>query len=265
MNHFGKYFSFKVFYRTFAISSLLAILINFYIFPQKERIPEYEHQNNIHLDTDNTVKKNFNQIAYQPDYFSIIKYQELANNRTPDIEFKTIELVKEQNDIMLDTNAEEAQQSNSENIQMRPNKLYYINDCDFIYELNPEYQNYLWKMCEKYEVVEYYELFLAQMYHESGFDANAISSTNDYGLMQINICNHEWLSRELGSNNFLDPYTSIEAGVYIMSMLLKKYNNVQTALVCYNMGESAIQRNIYSTKYSKSVLEDRQLLVELEN
>ena len=103
------------------------------------------------------------------------------------------------------------------------------------------------------------------MYHESGFQTDIVSGTNDYGLMQINKCNHDWLSKKLGKSNFLDPYTSIEAGVYILSDYLKKYDDVQTALVCYNMGESAIQKGIYSTKYSRGVLADEKLLVELEN
>ena len=50
-----------------------------------------------------------------------------------------------------------------------------------------------------------------------------------------------------------------------ISDYLKKYDDVQTALVCYNMGEGAIQKGIYSTKYSRGVLADKKLLVELEN
>ena len=95
---------------------------------------------------------------------------------------------------------------------------------------------------------------------KSGFDISLISSTNDYGLMQINICNHQWLSEELGENDFLDPFVSIDAGILIMSRLLNKYD-VETALVCYNRGESAAKKGIHSTSYSQGVLNDMNLLM----
>jgi hypothetical protein len=149
----------------------------------------------------------------------------------------------------------------------KPNKLYYVNDNGWKAYLDEAYQDYLYEMCVKYDVVEYYTLFLAQMYHETTFRLNLISETNDYGLMQINICNHDWLRKELGfpaDASFLDPYISIESGVYIMSGYLNKYNDVEKALVCYNRGEGAIRKGTYSTKYSKGILEDMNLLVELD-
>ena len=80
----------------------------------------------------------------------------------------------------------------------RPNVLYYINENGYISHLDERYQDYLYEMCIKYDVKEYYTLFIAQIYHESGFDENSISGTNDYGLMQINECNHGWLGKKLG-------------------------------------------------------------------
>ena len=82
--------------------------------------------------------------------------------------------------------------------------------------------------------------------------------------MQINKCNHEFLRNKFGFTDFLDPYVSIESGVYFMSGYLHKYNDVEKALVCYNRGESAVRKGTYSTSYSKGVLEDMNLLVELE-
>lgn len=162
-------------------------------------------------------------------------------------------------------NEEEIIEEEQETIEKRTNLLYYINDNGYKSYLNEEYQDYLYEMCIKYDVVDYYTMFIAQMYHESTFRPNLISKTNDYGLMQINKCNHDWLSQKLGSNNFLDPYISIEAGVYMMSNYLHKYNDVEKALVCYNRGESAVRKGTYSTNYSKGVLYDMTLLVELTN
>lgn len=148
----------------------------------------------------------------------------------------------------------------------RENTLYYVYEerYDSRHDLDIKYQDYLYEMCVKYGIPEYYELLFAQMYHESRFKINLISKTNDYGLMQINTCNHNWLSKKLGSDDFLDPYVSIEAGVYMMSNYLEKYNDAHKALVCYNSGESKVRKGTYSTKYSKCVIDDLNKLVELE-
>ena len=149
--------------------------------------------------------------------------------------------------------------------QERENKLYYVYESNIRTDLEVEYQDYLYKMCIKYDIKEHYTLLLAQMYHESGFDVDVISGTDDYGLMQINAFNHEWLRETLGISDFLDPYDNIEAGVFMMSNFLKKYDDVQKALVCYNRGEGAVRNGTYSTSYSEGVLYDMTLLVELES
>jgi len=147
----------------------------------------------------------------------------------------------------------------------RPNKLYHMYSTKGTeYTLEIEYQDYLYEMCVKYEIPEHYELLMAQMWHESRFNPNAYSDTKDYGLMQINVCNHASLSKRFGKDNFFDPYFSMECGTYMMSKYLKKYNDVQKALVCYNSGESKVKKGTYSTKYSRCVLEDMERLVEME-
>ena len=79
----------------------------------------------------------------------------------------------------------------------KKNKIYYVQDGNYRYDLPKKYQDYLWSLCKKYKVTDYYKLFIAQMYHESNFDESVISETNNYGLMQINKCNHSWLSKKL--------------------------------------------------------------------
>ncbi len=149
---------------------------------------------------------------------------------------------------------------------VRQNTLYsiYEEKYDKSYTLDIEYQDFLYEMCVKYKISEHYELIMAQMYHESRFNPNAYSGTNDYGLMQINIQNHDWLSEKFGKSDFFDPYLSIESGVYMMSQYLEKYDDVQKALVCYNSGESKVKQGTYSTSYSCCVVEDMNKLVELE-
>ena len=275
MNHFKKYFSIKVFCKTFVTSSLI-VLVAFAVSQKEVKETKYEkpYKYNIQSDNRNTKDINYPIAGVALDIskmLSEIKYQQptyvqqstdiVASGTSLTGNSETIGKIKTEKD----TQNEEVKTEQTEEKPQRSNKLYCIVEDGITYNLDVVYQDYLWKTCKKYKVTDYYELFIAQMYHESGFQTDIVSGTNDYGLMQINKCNHDWLSKKLGKSNFLNPYTSIEAGVYILSDYLKKYDDVQTALVCYNMGESAIQKGIYSTKYSRGVLADKKLLVELEN
>lgn len=57
--------------------------------------------------------------------------------------------------------------------------------------LSYELQEVMQDCCERYEVP--YALALAIAEVETHFDPDAVSATGDYGLMQINSVNHEWL------------------------------------------------------------------------
>lgn len=106
--------------------------------------------------------------------------------------------------------------------------------------------------------IDFY-LLMALMEQESMYKADEISSTNDYGLMQINKCNHEWLSEELGITDFLDPYQNVMAGTYEIHRLFEKYQDTNKVLMAYNMGESGARKlwnqGIYETNYTRSVAE----------
>ena len=81
-------------------------------------------------------------------------------------------------------------------------KVYY--DCPLSHDL----QDYIRTLCGNYGVPM--SLIIAMIDVESSFRADVISKTNDYGLMQINIINHEWLREEYDITDFLDPYTLFE-------------------------------------------------------
>lgn len=123
--------------------------------------------------------------------------------------------------------------------------------------LSKELQLYTYTKCEDLGIGNYYELVLAMMWQESDFKPDTISKTNDYGIMQINICNHEWLSEELGITDFLDPYQSIDAGARIIASLLLKYQDPHKALMAYNYGEAGAwshwNRGTYTSSYSREV------------
>lgn len=125
--------------------------------------------------------------------------------------------------------------------------------------LETELQDYIRKECDEMNVEM--ELVLAIMKVESDFNSDVISDSNDYGLMQINIVNHESLQKKLSIYDFLDPYDNARAGIYMLSGLDWCENDVQR-LMCYNMGVTGAKRawrkGIQETEYTKKVLEAKK-------
>ena len=124
--------------------------------------------------------------------------------------------------------------------------------------LDADLQQYTAEMCDLYEVP--LELAYAVMQVESGYTVSATSSTGDYGLMQINSINSEWLSEKIGVTDLADPYQNIRSGVFILSDLYGKYGDWHKALICYNYGEGGAQEHVFSkgyttTSYSRTVME----------
>lgn len=124
--------------------------------------------------------------------------------------------------------------------------------------LDHETQDFMFQECSRYNIPS--SLIVAIMETESGFRADVISKTNDYGLMQINACNHEWLSNALGVTNFLDAKQNILCGIYILKLHLDYCNgDIRKALVCYARGQGGAQKlfdqGIFETDYTKDLLE----------
>ena len=116
------------------------------------------------------------------------------------------------------------------------------------------------EICDKYNVP--FTLVMALIETESNFQPNLISRTNDYGLMQINICNHKRLSAGLGITDFLNPSQNVEAGCYMLSELLYKYKDLNVVLMAYNMGEGNAKKlwkqGVWSSKYSQKIMVRKQ-------
>ncbi len=118
------------------------------------------------------------------------------------------------------------------------------------YDLQEIMQDY----CEEYGVP--YALALAIAEVETHFDPDAVSGTGDYGLMQINTCNHEWLAEK--GIDVMTHEGNIEAGIYIISQHLAKYGEPELALMAYNCGATGAKRlwdaGTYQTDYSRKVM-----------
>ena len=132
-------------------------------------------------------------------------------------------------------------------------------DLDFVplqCDMPQEEQEFLFYLCNGYNID--FCLVMAMIQTESRFDASAVSATDDYGLMQINQNNHDWLTETLGVTDYLDPYQNMRAGCYILRKLFERYQDTELVLMCYSMGENGASRlwnnGIYRTDYTEEVL-----------
>ena len=124
--------------------------------------------------------------------------------------------------------------------------------------LSHDLQDYIRELCNENGIPM--SLVIAMIDVESSFNPNAVSSTDDYGLMQINKCNHGWL-RKQGVTDILDPYQNVYGGITILSQC---YNgNMSKALMSYNLGTGGASElwseGVYSTYYSRLVLATKEV------
>lgn len=122
--------------------------------------------------------------------------------------------------------------------------------------MDEEMQRFVYHLSYGYNIE--FSFVMAVIKTESDFKSNIVSSTNDYGLMQINSCNHIMLSEKLGVTDFLDPYQNIRSGIYILSNLFEKYEDPAKVLMAYNMGETGAARlwekGVHESRYSNKIL-----------
>lgn len=120
--------------------------------------------------------------------------------------------------------------------------------------LSFQLQEYTQELCEEMGV--HYPLVLAIMAQESGFNPSAISPANnngsrDFGLMQINSRNHQWLESVLDVSDWLDPRQSILAGIYILSLYDDWQEDYQTIAMLYNTGPTGGKSYLESGTFSE--------------
>ena len=177
-----------------------------------------------------------------------------------------VEEIKEVEEISIQL-VEISEETEVETQQLR---VYFtVVDDGYTAYLDTELQNWVYELCSEYEIEGFESLVVAVLYHESSFRTNIIHKNDngscDYGIAQINTCNHEWLQDTLGITDFLDPYQSIRCGVYMLSEHLKNNGyNVHKALVAYNMGQSVVDSGVTESSYSRKVVEIRKNLIREE-
>lgn len=131
-------------------------------------------------------------------------------------------------------------------------------------KLDEETQEFTYYLCKGYDID--FTLIMAVMLAESSFRPDLVSGTNDYGLMQINKCNHQWLTETIGVTDFTDSKQNVRAGCFIIRKLFEKYQNPEMVLMAYHFGENGAKNlwneGIYESKYSQTVLKYQKDFIE---
>lgn len=122
--------------------------------------------------------------------------------------------------------------------------------------LSKEKQDYVTDICREYGVLP--ELVFAIMDVSCGYVDGQISRDGDWGIMQINSVNHEWLKSELKVENILSFRDNVLCGVYMLSGYSRSYGDISMVAMCYRYGESAARRmwqeGIYETEYTREIM-----------
>lgn len=124
--------------------------------------------------------------------------------------------------------------------------------------LDADVQEFIYCLSTAYNID--YSLVIAMIDCESSFRTNVVSDTHDYGLMQINQSNHEWLAETLDVSDFLDAKQNVRSGLFVLSNLFDKYgDDPHKVLMAYNLGEAGANRywkqGIFSTAYTEKIME----------
>jgi len=102
---------------------------------------------------------------------------------------------------------------------------------------------------------------------ETRWNALAVGSHGERGLMQILPSTGQWLARRMGLEQYdlADPATSIDMGAYYLALLIEQYGNPQRALAAYNGGPRAV-RSWETNSYMQKVMDayDQALPAEPE-
>lgn len=128
---------------------------------------------------------------------------------------------------------------------------YYIALDGVNYSMSHELQTYIYEMCLKYDMEWFYPYFMCQLFHESHWQEGLVTERGDYGIAQINISIHPFLTEALGITDFSNSYNSVTAGLYLMHDYLSRGYTVRQAMTAYRWGEGRVNEpdpeNYYDT------------------
>ena len=90
---------------------------------------------------------------------------------------------------------------------------------------------------------------------ESGFNANAQSQKNAFGLMQLTYLTAKDMAKslniEITLNDLFNPNINIKLGICYLNFLFKQNSDKQIVLMCYNAGLNRVNSWIENKKLQK--------------
>ena len=121
--------------------------------------------------------------------------------------------------------------------------------------------------CDNYEIDP--SLVLAIIQVESNFSLKAVSDKGAIGLMQVMPSTAEYLADKLGisisgKKELHDPFLNVRLGIYYLSLLEGRFDNIEDALFAYYYGPSRFESNRYLSekfpRYVRKVLSFKSFL-----
>lgn len=140
-------------------------------------------------------------------------------------------------------------------------------------ELEPIMQFHVWNLCQEYDAD--YDLILSIMKAESNYNSTAYNTTNsngttDYGYMQINSRNNNWVDDLAGRDlDLSNPIENVEAGILIYQFYEAYWLNhnitgdklIQYSLNSYNAGINGYRNmGLISRSYDRKIVEFKENL-----
>lgn len=118
-----------------------------------------------------------------------------------------------------------------------------------------ELKSYTQSVCDEYNVD--YSLALGVIYNESRFQSGLThvnsNGTVDYGLMQVNEVNFDYLNKTLGirsMSELLDDRTGIKCGVQLLAYHKQYTGNDSAALLRYQIGAGKYKQYLRKGRYT---------------
>ena len=116
------------------------------------------------------------------------------------------------------------------------------------------YKDTVSQYAQEYDVDEF--LVYSVMKAESGFQEDAQSHKDAFGLMQMTLETAQWAGAKVGvsiqdQQDILDPETNIQLGTWFLSYLLKQYDGDLTKALCaYNAGSGNVAKWLEEVEHS---------------
>jgi len=203
-------------------------------------------------------------------------------NNSIQLKEEKIEIIKNENDGLYEelknTNQQVKEYKNKiEILEKEYEELskYRFYDIPLTYKQ----QKFIFDLAEEKDLS--FELLISIIKNESNFRTNLVSKTSDYGIMQLNLKNHDFFAKLSGLEEYdvFDFYDNVTMGVnylvYLRNNLIKQGITNQEDLTIYllnsyNMGEMGFKNYVKRTGmttrvYNQNIIEYKGLLEQSLN